>query len=43
VVAALNAQSIAVCRAHLGPDKRIAPNDPEEGRGKNRRLELVKN
>jgi len=45
VVAALVAQSINAGRLSstgYGPDKPIAPNDTNEGRGKNRRVELVK-
>jgi outer membrane protein OmpA-like peptidoglycan-associated protein len=45
VVAALVAQSIAPARLSstgYGPDKPIAPNDTDEGRAKNRRVELVK-
>ena len=45
VVAALVAQSIAANRLSstgFGPDKPIAPNDTDEGRAKNRRVELVK-
>jgi outer membrane protein OmpA-like peptidoglycan-associated protein len=45
IVAALVAQGIAADRlraAGYGPDKPVADNDKEEGRAKNRRVELVK-
>jgi outer membrane protein OmpA-like peptidoglycan-associated protein len=45
IVAALVAQGVAADRlraAGYGPDKPIADNNKEEGRGKNRRVELVK-
>jgi len=45
VVAALVAQGVAADRLHaagFGPDKPVATNDTEEGRAKNRRVELVK-
>lgn len=45
IVAALVAQGVAADRlraAGYGPDKPIADNDKDEGRAKNRRVELVK-
>ncbi|MBS0530910.1 MAG: OmpA family protein [Proteobacteria bacterium] len=45
VVAAITAQGIAANRLHsagFGPDKPVADNAKEEGRAKNRRVELVK-
>ncbi len=45
VVAAITAAGIDAARlksAGYGPDKPIAPNDTDEGRAKNRRIELVK-